>query len=164
MRHHGLPMASRVIAWKAFVWPHILFYLPFIGLKDVHDVQVAVNNSLRSITHETASPEALAAEFGILPLKHSWAAQVAILGGRLQTNPYPLRAAHVAQTLLHDTTDMQHRCFRSEYKSALHELGLQNHWPLIDPTCLPPLERLEDLQLRDHPSPGAARWAPYRHT
>jgi hypothetical protein len=45
MRPHGLSLASRSIAWKTFVWPHILFYLPFVSLSDLPDIQTAVNTA-----------------------------------------------------------------------------------------------------------------------
>jgi hypothetical protein len=45
MRHFGLPVASRFVAWKAFVLLHILFYLPFVSHKDIPEIQIMVNSS-----------------------------------------------------------------------------------------------------------------------
>jgi hypothetical protein len=68
MRPYGLSLASCGIAWKTFVWPHILFYLHFVSLTDLTDTQTAVNTSLRNMTFSDASPEALAAEFDVQPI------------------------------------------------------------------------------------------------
>lgn len=100
MRTHGLPMSSRMIAWKAFVLPHILFYLPFLSDTDLHDIQSTINTSLRALSHDRASPEALHAEIGLIPVKWQWAQALAVMGGRLQTNRRPLRAAAITQALL----------------------------------------------------------------
>jgi hypothetical protein len=165
MRPYGLSLASRVVAWKTFVWPHVLFYLPFVSLTDLPEIQAAVNTSLRCMTFMNASPEALAAEFGILPIRQSWAAAVATLGGRLQTNPAPLRAAALFSAWINSdnaTGGAGSRTLGDEYLSALHQLQLRNHWPLLDTSCLPvPTDPLDILQL-EHPQPGAAPAAPFR--
>jgi hypothetical protein len=137
MRPHGLSLASRSIAWKTFVWPHILFYLPFVSLSDLPAIQTALNTSLRSISFSDASPEALAAEFGIQPIRQAWAAAVAVLGGRLQTNLTPLRAAVIFVAGLHPGVEPVHKSFHAEYQSALYQLQLQDHWSLIDTSTLP---------------------------
>jgi hypothetical protein len=90
MRHYGLPLASRFTAWKSFVLPHILFFLPFVSASDIPELQYMVNSSLREISDARASPEALCAEIGLLPVKWLWAQTVAINGGRLQSNCTPL--------------------------------------------------------------------------
>ncbi len=161
MRPHGLSLASRSIAWKTFVWPHILFYLPFVSLSDLPDIQTAVNTSLLSITFSDASPEALAAEFGILPIRIAWASTMAVLGGRLQTNLTPLRAASIFVAGLQLGFEPGQKSFHAEFQAALYQLQLKDHWPLLDTSILPKLTNPEDKWLLENPKPGAAPAAPF---
>ncbi len=137
MRHYGLPLASRFTAWKAFVLPHILFFLPFVSVSDIPELQSMINSSLRDISDARASPEALCAEIGLLPVKWLWAQTLAINGGRLQSNRTPLRAAEIVTNLLSNPTSNDHKGLGKDYKIALFRLGLKTHWPLIQARELP---------------------------
>jgi hypothetical protein len=162
MRPYGLSLASRGIAWKTFVWPHILFYLPFVSLTDLSDIQTAVNTSLRSMTFSDASPEALAAEFGVQPIRQAWATTVTTLGGHLQTNVTPLRAATIFVAELCLDKEPSPKSFRAEYQVALFQLQLKAHWPLINTSALPePTDPMEKWLL-EHPQPEMAPAAPFR--
>jgi len=163
MRPHGLAVASRVIAWKAFVWPHVLFYLPFMSHGEASEIQTVVNTSLRSISFWDASPEALSAEFGIPLVDVQWDESVAILGGRLQSPPAPLRAAAIFQALLTRPDSAPPSSLVARYHIALCHLNLRHHWPAIQKSVLPEPARQDDKLLQQNPKPGASPLAPYRH-
>jgi hypothetical protein len=164
MRHFGLPLSSRFVAWKAFVLPHILFYLPFVSHKDIPEIQTMVNSSLRDITDERASPEALLAEIGLLPVKWLWAQSMAKTGGRLQTNKRPLRAAELVSNLLHHPPFNDNKGWGLEYKIALAWLDLRSHWPYLIPETLPKPQDPNDLYLLENPGMTASPLAPFRQS
>jgi hypothetical protein len=164
MRQYGLPLDSRFIAWKAFVLPHILFFLPFISSSDVPELQYMVNTSLRSITDARASPEALCAEIGLMPVEWLWAQAVAINGGRLQSNRSPLRAADLVTNFLAYEEFGEHKGWGKEYKIALFRLDLKSHWPVLNPSVLPKPQKFADLMMLEYPQAAVTALAPYRNS
>jgi hypothetical protein len=164
MRHYGLPLASRFTAWKAFVLPHILFFLPFVLALDIPELQSMINSSLRDISDDRASPEALCAEIGLLPVKWLWAQTLAINGGRLQSNSAPLRAAEIVTNLLSDPKSNDYKGLGKDYKIALFRLGFKTHWPLIQARELLTPQSDADKAMLEHPQYWATELAPYRNT
>jgi hypothetical protein len=132
---------------------------------DLSEIQATVNSTLRVITDERASPGALAAEIGLIPVQWLWAQTVAGLGGRLQTNRSHLRAASrmIVTSLLSNTdksVTVPKGWFR-EYHIALCLLDLKDHWPVIQSTLLDPLTNPLDILLLENFHRVASPLAPY---
>ena len=127
MRPQAIPMASRATAWKAFILPHILFYIPFLTGADAVEIQTQANLTLKATTYQNVSTEAVMAEFGILPVKHLWASSLCTLASRLQTNVTPLRTADIFNCILHSNLPLTGSFLHLEYKKALFHLHLQSH-------------------------------------
>jgi hypothetical protein len=146
--------------------PHIEFYLPFLERSHLPAVQSAIDTLLHLAFGENASATALAAELQILPAEPLWAASIAKLGGRLQTNLTELQAATSIQALLdHPDLTMLTNSWLHALQGALAFLDLRDHWPRLQPETIQEwaAHHLVKALPPDSVPSGASQYAHLRH-
>ena len=161
-------MMNRVQLWVSLVWPQILLRVPFMNKKQAEAIQVEVNKSLRVMSVRDASPELLAAEFGILPIEVVRLTTSAKLYFNLESSPAPLLGA-----LIHEEIQKERAAGtlpgpiggpEGRFEFDLRELGLQRHFPSPQSDELS-VSRARDQMAQDQPrSPQASPLFPMRHS